>query len=90
MDVDDVVVGVVGGVVVWVDVVGDDVVPVDVEVELVVVGVVVGVDEWVDVIEDSVVPVDVEVEPVVVVAASIAVVLAVSLMIVYDRNMFPI
>ena len=36
------------------------------------------------------VPVDVEVEPVVVGAASIAVVLSVSLMIVYDRNMFPI
>ena len=72
------------------DVVGDDVVPVDVEVEPVVVGVVVGVDEWVDVLEDSVVPVDVEVEPVVVGAASIAVVLAVSLMIVYDKNMFPI
>ena len=83
-------VGVGAGVVVWIDVVGDDVVPVDVEVEPVVVGVVVGVDEWVDVIEDSVVPVDVEVEPVVVGAASIAVVLAVSLMIVYDRNMFPI
>ena len=62
-------------------------VPVDVEVEPVVVGVVVGVDEWVDVIEDSAVPVDVEVEPVVVGAASIVVVLAVSLMIAYDRNM---
>ena len=46
----------------WVDVVGDDAVPVGVEVELVVVGVVVGVDEWVDVIEDDVVPVDVDVQ----------------------------
>ena len=83
-------VGVGVGVVVWIDVVGDDVVPVDVEFEPVVVGVVVGVDEWVDVIEDSAVPVDVEVEPVVVGAASIVVVLAVSLMIAYDRNMFTI
>ena len=83
-------VGVGAGVVVWIDVVGDDVVPVDVEVEPVVVGVVVGVDEWVDVIEDSSVPVDVEVEPVVVGAASIVVVLAVSSIIVYDKNMLPI
>ena len=37
-------VGVGVGVVVWIDVVGDDVVPVDVEFEPVVVGVVVGVD----------------------------------------------